>query len=321
MVIPPDDPRLMPISLRSALLAAGHNDRTIRAALRSGALARIRHGAYADGPTWAAQSAETQYAVRARAAAMQARTDVVLGHTSALPFLDAPTWGLDLSEIHLTRKDERSGRREAGVRHHGGVLLPGDVEMVHGLAVSSPTRAILEVATIGSVESTLVVANHLLHRGACTLEALESRYRGSMERWPGSLQTDLVLRLADAQIESVGETRLSYLLWREHFPRPISQLEVHDGCDLVAKLDFALPDLGVWLEFDGRVKYERYRRPGESMSDAIVREKRREERVAELTGWRCLRVTWADLRNPAALARRLRRLIASVARQRQRAAG
>ncbi|TYL45288.1 hypothetical protein FXB39_19000 [Nocardioides sp. BGMRC 2183] len=319
MSIPPDDPRLMPISLRAELLAIGHTDRSIRHALRAGSLARIRHGAYADGPTWTGQREETQYAVRSRAALLQSRTDVVLSHTSALPFLDAPVWGLGLDEVHLTRRDERSGRRESGVRQHGGVLLDDDVVRVHGIDVVSPIRAILEVASIGSVEATLVVANHFLHHGECTVEVLEDRYRGSMERWPGSLRTDLALRLVDPRIESVGETRLSYLLWREHFPRPVSQFEVYDGEDLVAQLDFALPELGVWIEFDGRVKYEKYRRPGESIADVVVREKGRENRVCELTGWRCLRVTWADLARPDLLARRLRDLIDSVARQRRAA--
>ena len=33
----------------------------------------------------------------------------------------------------------------------------------------------------------------------------------------------------------------------------------------------------------------------------MLREKRREERVAELTGWRCIRITWADLAYPERL--------------------
>jgi hypothetical protein len=38
----------------------------------------------------------------------------------------------------------------------------------------------------------------------------------------------------------------------------------------------------------------------------VLREKRREDRVRELTGWRCIRVTWADLENPARLVARIR---------------
>ncbi len=32
--------------------------------------------------------------------------------------------------------------------------------------------------------------------------------------------------------------------------------------------------------------------------DVVIREKRREELICRRTGWRCLRLTWADLENP-----------------------
>ena len=39
--------------------------------------------------------------------------------------------------------------------------------------------------------------------------------------------------------------------------------------------------------------------------DAVLREKRRESRIAELTGWRCIRITWADLERPSATMARI----------------
>ncbi|MFC5730112.1 MULTISPECIES: hypothetical protein [Nocardioides] len=171
----------------------------------------------------------------------------------------------------------------------------------------------MEVSTVGSVEATLVVANHFLHRGDFTLDQLRERYDPAMDRWPNSLATGLVLRLAEPRIESPGETRTSYFLWRHSLPAPIPQFEVYDGDRFVARLDFALPDHGIWIEFDGKVKYQQHLRPGEDATEAVLREKRREEQIAELTGWRCLRVTWSDLADPARLERRIRDLIASVA--------
>ena len=64
----------------------------------------------------------------------------------------------------------------------------------------------------------------------------------------------------------------------------------------------------MFLEFDGKVKYEQHLREGESVSDCVVREKQRESRICELTGWRCIRIVWADLYRPAATADRIRRL-------------
>jgi hypothetical protein len=127
------------------------------------------------------------------------------------------------------------------------------------------------------------------------------------------LNTDLMLRLGDPRIASVGESRTLYFLWRHHFPAPIAQYEVCDGPSFSALLDFAFPVLGIWIEFDGREKYLKFRRPGESIVDAVVREKQRESRISELTGWRCIRITWADLADPAHLERRIREAVASVA--------
>lgn len=312
MYLETDDPRLTPITLRKELLAAGATDQSLARALRSGVYERPRRGAYVDGARWRSMTTEQQYAVRSRAAYRQARTEVSLSHTSALTLLDAPVWGLELDEVHLTRLDGLSGRREAGIRQHCGALVEGDVLIAHGTQISSALRATLEVTTVGSVETGLVVANHFLHRGDFTQEQLRTRADLSFERWPGSLTTDVVVRLADPRIESVGESRTFHFLWKWHFPRPEPQYEVVDNGRLIALLDFALPEQKIWIEFDGRVKYQRYLKEGEDVTAVVLREKRREERIAEITGWRCLRVTWADLAHPERLAARLQRLIDSM---------
>ena len=68
-----------------------------------------------------------------------------------------------------------------------------------------------------------------------------------------------------------------------------------------------------FLEFDGRIKYQRFLRAGESVTDCVVREKQRESRICELTGWRCIRIVWADLDQPKVVADRIRRLFRPAA--------
>ena len=77
-----------------------------------------------------------------------------------------------------------------------------------------------------------------------------------------------------------------------------------------ARVDFAWEKLGCFLEFDGKVKYLALRRDGETLEEFLLREKRREEKICLLTGWVCIRITWADLENPERLARRIRALLA-----------
>ena len=318
MQIPADDSRLLPIAQRHELIAAGYSDRALAAALARGTLARPRRGAYVDGPAWSRLGVEQRYAVTCRAAYAQARTGVVLSHASALPFYAAPLWGLDLSTTHLTRGDGMAGRREAGIRRHSGALLPEDVVDIHGYAVMTPCRATLEVSVLGSSEAALVTANHFLHAGAFTIDELNARYEGSIEFWPDSLGTSTVLRLADGRVESVGESRTLHFFYRHGLPRPEPQHRVYDGSEKVARLDFALPDHGCWFEFDGRSKYQSYLRPGETATDVVIREKRRESLVQELTGWRCLRIVWSDLADPQRLERRVRTFLGSVRAERTR---
>ena len=184
------------------------------------------------------------------------------------------------------------------------------VEHVNGVPVSAAVRAAVEVTTIAGVEAALVAVCGLLHSGATTApEVAEEVAR--CKYWPGTLTSDLVIRLADPRPESVGERRFLFLTYRQGLPRAEPQVEVHDERGvLVARLDFAWPDFGVFLEFDGRVKYARFRREGETLEEFLLREKRREEQVSQLTGWTCIRISWADLERPAVLAARVRRVLA-----------
>ena len=62
-----------------------------------------------------------------------------------------------------------------------------------------------------------------------------------------------------------------------------------------AALDWAWPEHKLFGEFDGEVKYLRYRRPGETVTQAVLREKRREDELRELTDFGFIRFIWVDL--------------------------
>ncbi len=296
---------LGPVMLRAELLESGLTDRELARMVRGGDLHRLRRGAYTTGTEWEAAGEAARHAMLARAVLKQARTDVVLSHVSALPEYGAPTWGLPLDVVHVIRKDKRAGRKERGVRQHQGVLLERDVVTRNDVEVTSPDRTPLDITTVAGVEPSLVVMNHFLNTGLTTSERLRERY-DKMRQDPFTLRTDIVLRLADDRIESVGESRTFYLCWRHGVPAPEPQWKVHDERGrLVARLDFAWPELKVWLEFDGREKYAKYLKEGESVVDAVLREKARESMIAELTGWRCIRITWADLQHPERTAARI----------------
>ena len=192
MMIPPprpaDDPRNAPVYLRKTLLANGHDDRSIRRLVAEGVLVKVRRGAYTERANHDQLDAAGRHGLRARAVYQQARTAVVLSHVSGLPEYDAPTWGLDLSDVHVTRPDEKAGRHEAGVQQHCGRFRTGDTVLRHGMQVTTPTRLALEVTSVASAEAGLVVVNHFLHCGLTSKEELLDQY-AVMERWPNTLRT------------------------------------------------------------------------------------------------------------------------------------
>ena len=292
--------------LRREAIAAGLSDKAIARAVRSGRLVRIRHGAYAAAATWASMGEVARHLTVCRAVLRSHRCAGVLSHHSAAAAHGLDLWRVPLGHVHLTRLDTTSARQVTDIRYHEGALTPDERAVVDGLPVVPLARAALESASLLPLEPALVVVDSALRSGRLSKPELEEHYR-RMTHWPNTLGLQLVVRLADGRHGSVAETRVGHLLWETRLPPPVPQYAVYDGDDVVARLDFAWPEYGLWLEFDGMVKYEKFLRPGEDATHAVVREKKREDRIRELTGWRVIRVTWEDLANPEQLIARIRR--------------
>lgn len=311
---PSDTARLVPVHLRRELLAHGWHDRAIAHQLHTGAWVRPRRGAYVDATAWRDLSPAGQHMVVGRAVLKQAQTDAAISHSSAVPWHGGPTWGIDFSAVHTTRLDGLTGRDEAGVVQHSGLLLPDDVTLDHDTRVTHPARTAIEVSTTHPLEVAVCVLNDFLHRKLTTAQAVRERYEAGMTQWPGSRATDMAIRLADPRIESVLESRFMVLCFNAGLPRPVPQWEVKDAAGRVLfRLDFAWPELGAYVETDGRDKYDVLLRPGERPSDVIFRQARREELVRGMTGWRGMRVVWDDVEHADATGLRVRRHLFPVA--------
>jgi len=303
-----DDPRRTPIWLRKDLLAQGHNDKSIKQMVATGVLCRIRYGTYVDAAAWSSCDEAGKHAILTRAVLKRARAEVVASHLSAAVEWELPFWELVLDIVHVTRLDERAGRREVGVVQHLGEL-PGDhVVERNGIPVTSAPRTALDCATLLDLERAMALIGDLLHRRLTTKDEL-CELLEFMKQWPGSLQNKLAIDLADGRCESVGEHRTLFMCWKQGLPRPTPQYKVEKNGQVVARLDFAWPDRKVWLEFDGRVKYQALLRDGENATDVVLREKEREKLIGRLTGWECIRITWADLRRPEQTAAMIREVL------------
>ncbi len=300
------------VFLRHEALSSGYDDKTIARMVRAQVWHRVRHGAYCFGDVWSMSSVEERHLILARAVLRTTPGPVVLSHTTALLVHGIAVWGADLTRVHVTRLDGGAGRRERDVEHHVGRCGEVDVTTREGLPVVVASRAVIEAATVLSLEAALVSADSALHRLTCDPDELRRMFE-KMNHWPGSQRIHVMLHHMDGRSESPGETRSRFMFWRQGLPVPELQFQIFEGGELLAITDFAWHGQRVFGEFDGRSKYGRLLRPHETAGDAVFREKRREDRVRSLTGYTFVRLTWQDLAHPARTAARFRQALGLVA--------
>ncbi|WP_336791631.1 hypothetical protein [Gordonia malaquae] len=177
-------------------------------------------------------------------------------------------------------------------RHiHTGV--PDDVlVVVSGIAVTSIARTAVDVAACADLARALAVMDSALRLGV-TLEEL--RAEAARHRIRGAAVVDAALRYADGRSANPGESWGRAQMIEAGLPVPELQTEFELGDGSTAFTDY---DWGRVLiaEFDGFRKYGRDVRPGQSVEDAVVREKVREDRLRDL-GCDVVRFIWADLEN------------------------
>ena len=292
------------VFLRAEAVDHGYDDKDLNRSLRAGVLTRVRHGSYVFTDAWDPLTPQQRHVVLGRAVMRRVR-GVALSHTTSALAHGMDVWDADLSHAHVTRLDGGAGRTEPDLIHHEGVTHAKDLVTVRGVPATTPVRAALETAALLGTERGMVTASSGLRLGLFDPADL-ARQHELMQRWGGARSLHLVTRLADGAYESVGEARTAYLLWRHGIARPTSQLEVYDAAgQFLGRVDFAWERERLILEFDGRTKYLQHLRPGESPTDAVVREKRREDALRE-AGWMVIRATWSDLRPSSDLGARVR---------------
>lgn len=292
---------------RGEALACGETDRSLNTALRAGVLTRLRHGAYVRTSEVADLDEDARHLLLARAAVAQQRGAVALAGPSAALLHGFDVFGHDLATVHLVRLDGATGRREAGVVHH----VVGDwaalrVQQEDGVLVVSPEDAVWQTALLTDLEGGVVTADSALHRRpglAEPLRALVQRTRAQ----PHSRTARLALRLARAESESPGESLTRVACFRHGIPSPDLQHDVFDASGrLLGRTDFYWEQARLIGEFDGKIKYERLRRLGESATDVVVRERRRESRMMS-TSCGMTRFTWSEVQ-PDVARRRMAQL-------------
>ena len=301
------------IVLRRDAVAAGLDDKYLQRLRRAGHIVRLRQGAYVLRSVWDVADDVGRHLLLVAAVRRLYDDRVAVSHQSACLLHGGPNWRLDLSTVHLTSLYGIGERRAARVTHHRGTCRVDDVTRLREGWITSPARTALDTASIAERDAGVCVLDWYLNQGLVTDEELTVGLVAKFE-WPDTLALLTRVQLSDGRSESVGESRTRLLCVDQRLPVPELQFEVrHPSGRLAGRTDFAWPEYGLLGEFDGMSKYVVLRRPGESIADAVMREKAREDLLRELTGWRFIRFSWADLDHPAATAARIQRALYRVA--------
>ncbi len=301
------------VVLRRDLVASGVHDNAIARLVRIGILVRLRHGVYADARRWAESSKADQHRMLSRGVMRLYDGDVALSHVSAALAYGAPDHGLSLDEVHLTELSGAGERAQAKVRHHRGGCREDEVVLRAGHKITAPARTALDTAALVGRDAAVCVLDWFYQQQLTDPEELRRELR-TRSVWSDHLDLSLKLGYARVGSESVGESLARLAFLDAGLPEPVLQHEVRDDRGwLIGRVDFAWPEHRLIVEFDGREKYHSMRRDGESIEEMVLREKTREDRLREATGWTVIRITWADLHQPGRLLARLTRYLAPVA--------
>lgn len=294
----------------SRALSVGIDRAELRRLVREGRVHRLHHGWFA---TRAPLDEQDRHRLRLAALLQQYATRAVASDASALLLLGLPTYEPDWSVARLLRTGTGTvagtTARQKAHRKADLVVRPALVHEQASLLSAGPeaVHPAVAVALSGLADpcAFLVPANAALRQHRVTREELQLAVE-VIGRRPGIERVRAALPRCDGRHESPGETVAAWVLDHLGF-RTVPQFAVPGTESFTSggrgyRADLGIVGTRVLVEFDGRSKYA----SGQDLWD----EKRREDRIRSL-GWEVVRLTWADLQQPA----RVRALVEAALRR------
>ncbi|PRB08297.1 hypothetical protein [Microbacterium sp. MYb64] len=304
------------LKTREELLDSGSTPREIRTLVAERRLIRVRRDRYVEADAHEGLWGEGRHLVAVVAAHLNADPPgPVFWGPSAAVLLGLPLYRLSPNTVHTVILGARHGRTRAGVLQHGVGLDDADIVDIDGIRCTSLERTVLDLACTTSPETALSAADAALRRVAVERHrqdpdrATDWHRRMSLRaavRTRGIRRAREIMDFADGRAQLPGESVSRLQLHRIGFTGVELQPHVVGSEGDEYWIDFGFPRNRVFGEFDGRGKYvDPEVRRTRSTEDTVLAEKRREDDVRGVTGWRFAR--WEDrhVRTPDALAARL----------------
>ncbi|WP_164863457.1 type IV toxin-antitoxin system AbiEi family antitoxin domain-containing protein [Agromyces sp. LHK192] len=306
------------------LVEVGWAPTSIQRMTRDGALARVRRGVYAPRAAWEAAGPDERFRMRIHAESLQADGPLVVSHRAAAAMHRLPA-AVPWPEAIETFFAGATGGRSGGRRSVRRVGPEPEVELVDGVAVTSLTRTLADVATTQSWRWSVPMLDAALRAAVLgagggrrprepfdAMDAaapMRARVYAEIEclgRRRGRRRAEASVAFADPLAENAGESLSRVVIHELGFEAPELQVRFEEVFDGAAVVDFLWRRLRRIGEFDGRLKYTRSRAiSGRDAGSVVFREKQREDALRRL-GFGVVRWGWSTLHDPAGFAARLR---------------
>ena len=226
---------------RRQALAAGLSLRQVEHRLFSGEWRRLLPGVYSPAElpvTWHQ---------RVMAACLWGGDGAAASHRAAAALLKLPGFPKGKIEISTPRRLARPG-----LVAYRRSLRTNDVMRVDGIPVTSIPITLLNLGAVESLDRLEIAMDDVLVRGLVSRERLQHLLEEDLRGVAGVQPLRRVLAAyTHAPLESPLERRFLRLLRAVGLPEPEIQYPIRDGERLVARVDFAYPELRLGIEVDG----------------------------------------------------------------------
>ncbi|MFI0469225.1 hypothetical protein ACH347_34565 [Saccharopolyspora sp. 5N102] len=216
----------------------GITDRQLR---KSGEYRRVIHGVYCSSVT------EITHALRCLAAALVLPPESIITGRSA-----ATLRGVPLARAHDRVEVLVSGHkymnRRFGLRCWSVRSWAFERVGWAGIHLATVERTVLDLLARNPRRPAVAAGDALVHAGLIDVKAIHAFLAGRHDH--GIVRARAAAALLDGRAESLPESELRVALVQAGF-RPTPQVEIHDGHGFVARVDLALEDVKIALEYDG----------------------------------------------------------------------
>jgi hypothetical protein len=236
--------------------------------------------------------------LRGRLVAATAALGAAVSHESAAEFHNFPD--VRRGRAVVTVAIRKTNRFPDVIVHQSTDLTDDQVVEVEGIPVTSPIRTAIDLAArLGPIRIGRIVEYLVLNKMATLDQVGIEVVRLARHGKPGMTCMHKVLEIRTGETllgESVLEALAGRLLMEWGFPKPVFQMDLPWWSSKRGRVDFAYPAIRLIIEIDGRTWH--------GTLEAFESDRMRDN-LAQIAGWRILRITYRMLKEQPEVVREM----------------